>query len=164
MCYQSCSLPFEATTRLERKLSTWCSTESASLPTTALDFRRVVAFLCSVFVLLLCVDDCALVAPVTVLLRCPLCSAASSSCSCSFATVHFTAGIHLYGLGCSVFSLHTPTLQGFMIFNAVGGGTGSGLGCLLLERLSVDYGEEPKIYGFLRNIIFLQSVPFLVDV
>merc|ERR1719359_2810224 len=26
-------------------------------------------------------------------------------------------------------------LQGFMIFNACGGGTGSGLGCLLLERL-----------------------------
>ena len=29
--------------------------------------------------------------------------------------------------------------QGFMIYNAVGGGTGSGLGCLILERLSVDY-------------------------
>ncbi|TYZ64070.1 hypothetical protein PybrP1_002672, partial [[Pythium] brassicae (nom. inval.)] len=28
-------------------------------------------------------------------------------------------------------------LQGFMVFNAVGGGTGSGLGSLLLERLSV---------------------------
>ena len=32
-------------------------------------------------------------------------------------------------------------LQGFMIFHAVGGGTGSGLGCLMLERLSVDYGR-----------------------
>ena len=28
-------------------------------------------------------------------------------------------------------------LQGFMIYHAVGGGTGSGLGCLMLERLSV---------------------------
>lgn len=28
-------------------------------------------------------------------------------------------------------------LQGFLVFNAVGGGTGSGLGSLLLERLSV---------------------------
>ena len=31
------------------------------------------------------------------------------------------------------------------IFNACGGGTGSGLGCLLLERLSVDYGKKSKI-------------------
>ena len=36
-------------------------------------------------------------------------------------------------------------LQGFMVFNACGGGTGSGLGCLLLERLSVDYGKKSKI-------------------
>ncbi|KAL3656821.1 hypothetical protein V7S43_018279 [Phytophthora oleae] len=36
-------------------------------------------------------------------------------------------------------------LQGFMIFNAVGGGTGSGLGSLLLERLSVDYGRKSKL-------------------
>ncbi|KVI08404.1 Alpha tubulin, partial [Cynara cardunculus var. scolymus] len=38
-------------------------------------------------------------------------------------------------------------LQGFMVFNAVGGGTGSGLGSLLLERLSVEYGKTPKL-GF----------------
>jgi len=36
-------------------------------------------------------------------------------------------------------------LQGFMVFNAVGGGTGSGLGCLMLERLSVDYGKKSKL-------------------
>jgi len=36
-------------------------------------------------------------------------------------------------------------LQGFFMFNAVGGGTGSGLGCLLLERLSVDYGKKSKL-------------------
>lgn len=36
-------------------------------------------------------------------------------------------------------------LQGFLVFNAVGGGTGSGLGCLLLERLSVDYGKKSKL-------------------
>ena len=35
-------------------------------------------------------------------------------------------------------------LQGFMVFNACGGGTGSGLGCLLLERLSVDYGKKSE--------------------
>lgn len=38
-------------------------------------------------------------------------------------------------------------LQGFFVFNAVGGGTGSGLGSLLLERLSVDYGKKSKL-GF----------------
>ncbi|KAH7286685.1 hypothetical protein KP509_32G018100 [Ceratopteris richardii] len=38
-------------------------------------------------------------------------------------------------------------LQGFFIFNAVGGGTGCGLGSLLLERLSVDYGKKSKL-GF----------------
>ena len=41
-------------------------------------------------------------------------------------------------------------LQGFLVFNAVGGGTGSGLGSLLLERLSVDYGKKSKL-GFVLN-------------
>jgi tubulin alpha len=34
-----------------------------------------------------------------------------------------------------------------MVFHSIGGGTGSGLGALLLERLSVDYGKKSKI-GF----------------
>ena len=38
-------------------------------------------------------------------------------------------------------------LQGFLVFNVVGGGTGSVLGSLLLERLSVDYGKKSKL-GF----------------
>ena len=36
-------------------------------------------------------------------------------------------------------------LDGFMIYNSVGGGTGSGLGSLLLERLCVDYGKKAKL-------------------
>jgi len=36
-------------------------------------------------------------------------------------------------------------LQGFMVFHSVGGGTGSGFGSLLLERLSVDYGKKSKL-------------------
>ncbi len=36
-------------------------------------------------------------------------------------------------------------LQGFMITQSVGGGTGSGLGSLILERLSVDYGKKTKM-------------------
>ena len=35
--------------------------------------------------------------------------------------------------------------KSFMIYHAVGGGTGSGLGCLMMERLSVDYGKKSKI-------------------
>jgi len=35
-------------------------------------------------------------------------------------------------------------LEGFIIFNSVGGGTGSGLGSLLLERLSADYQKKSK--------------------
>jgi len=38
-------------------------------------------------------------------------------------------------------------LQGFLVFHSVGGGTGTGLGSLLLERLSVDYGKKSKL-GF----------------
>lgn len=58
-------------------------------------------------------------------------------------------------------------LQGFLVFNAVGGGTGSGLGSLLLERLSVDYGKKSKL-GFtiypspqvfiLVNLLFGSSI------
>jgi len=36
-------------------------------------------------------------------------------------------------------------LQGFFCFHSVGGGTGSGFGSLLLERLSVDYGKKTKM-------------------
>jgi tubulin alpha len=38
-------------------------------------------------------------------------------------------------------------LQGFLMFHSVGGGTGSGLGSLLLERLSADYDKKSKL-GF----------------
>ena len=50
-------------------------------------------------------------------------------------------------------------LQGFLVFNAVGGGTGSGLGSLLLERLSVDYGKKSKL-GF--TIYPSPQVPIVV--
>eukprot|EP00178_Gracilaria_changii_P021090 TRINITY_DN6265_c0_g1_i1.p1 TRINITY_DN6265_c0_g1~~TRINITY_DN6265_c0_g1_i1.p1 ORF type:complete len:452 (+),score=89.51 TRINITY_DN6265_c0_g1_i1:3025-4380(+) len=38
-------------------------------------------------------------------------------------------------------------LQGFLVFSSVGGGTGSGLGSLLLDRISCDYGKKSKL-GF----------------
>ncbi|KFY14083.1 hypothetical protein V492_02863 [Pseudogymnoascus sp. VKM F-4246] len=37
------------------------------------------------------------------------------------------------------------SLQGFLIFHSFGGGTGSGFGSLLLERLSTDYGKKCKL-------------------
>ena len=33
-------------------------------------------------------------------------------------------------------------LKGFLLFNIIGGDTGSGLGLLLVERLWVDYGKK----------------------
>lgn len=36
-------------------------------------------------------------------------------------------------------------LQGFLIYHASGGGTGSGFTSLLCERLSVEYGKRPKV-------------------
>ncbi|KAJ5612072.1 hypothetical protein N7510_005266 [Penicillium lagena] len=37
------------------------------------------------------------------------------------------------------------SLQGFLIFRSFGGGTGSGLGALLLERLSTEYSKKSKL-------------------
>jgi tubulin alpha len=36
-------------------------------------------------------------------------------------------------------------LQGFLVFHSFGGGTGSGFGSLLMERLSVDFGKKSKL-------------------
>ncbi|KAI8872054.1 tubulin alpha-3 chain [Ramicandelaber brevisporus] len=36
-------------------------------------------------------------------------------------------------------------LQGFMVFHSFGGGTGSGFGALLMERLSTEYGKKSKL-------------------
>jgi tubulin alpha len=36
-------------------------------------------------------------------------------------------------------------LQGFLIFNSMGGGTGPGFGSLLMERLSAEYGRKSKL-------------------
>ncbi|KAL3688837.1 hypothetical protein R1sor_015146 [Riccia sorocarpa] len=49
-------------------------------------------------------------------------------------------------------------LRGSMVFHAVGGGTGSGLGSLLLERASVDYVQKSKL-GFTVYPSPLKSQP-----
>ena len=42
------------------------------------------------------------------------------------------------------FAENCTSLQGFLMFNSVGGGTGSGFGSLLLERLSESYSKTTK--------------------
>ncbi|CAG9310336.1 unnamed protein product [Blepharisma stoltei] len=66
----------------------------------------------------------------------------------NFARGHYTVGKEIIDLaldGIRKLADNCTELQGFLVFNAVGGGTGSGLGSLLLERLSVDYGKKSKI-------------------
>merc|ERR1711924_1291 len=68
----------------------------------------------------------------------------------NFARGHYTIGKEIVDLCLDrirKLADQCPGLQGFLVFNAVGGGTGSGLGSLLLERLSVDYGKKSKL-GF----------------
>ncbi|VAH94821.1 unnamed protein product [Triticum turgidum subsp. durum] len=65
----------------------------------------------------------------------------------NFARGHYTIGKEIVDLCLDrirKLADNCTGLQGFLVFNAVGGGTGSGLGSLLLERLSVDYGKKSK--------------------
>eukprot|EP00923_Selenidium_pygospionis_P040196 GHVN01069545.1.p1 GENE.GHVN01069545.1~~GHVN01069545.1.p1 ORF type:complete len:458 (+),score=35.90 GHVN01069545.1:2433-3806(+) len=65
----------------------------------------------------------------------------------NFARGHYTIGREIVGLCLDRIRRAAELcngLQGFIITNAVGGGTGAGLGCLLLERMSVDYGRKSK--------------------
>ncbi|OAE23861.1 hypothetical protein AXG93_3042s1030 [Marchantia polymorpha subsp. ruderalis] len=68
----------------------------------------------------------------------------------NFARGHYTIGKEIVDLCLDrirKLADNCTGLQGFLVFHAVGGGTGSGLGSLLLERLSVDYGKKSKL-GF----------------
>ncbi|KAK8944078.1 Tubulin alpha-3 chain [Platanthera guangdongensis] len=68
----------------------------------------------------------------------------------NFARGHYTVGKEIVDLCLDrvrKLADNCTGLQGFLVFSAVGGGTGSGLGSLLLERLSVDYGKKSKL-GF----------------
>ena len=66
----------------------------------------------------------------------------------NFARGHYTVGKEMVDLCLDrirKLADNCNGLQGFMLFNSVGGGTGSGFGSLLMERLSVDYGKKPKM-------------------
>jgi tubulin alpha len=66
----------------------------------------------------------------------------------NYARGHYTVGKELVDLALERVRKIADScvgLQGFLIFHSVGGGTGSGFGSLLLERLSVDYGKKSKL-------------------
>jgi len=66
----------------------------------------------------------------------------------NYARGHYTIGKELVDITLERIrrlSENTTGLQGFIVFHSVGGGTGSGFGSLLLERLSVDYGKKSKL-------------------
>ena len=66
----------------------------------------------------------------------------------NFARGHYTVGKEIIDLTMERIRRiadQCSGLQGFAVFLATGGGTGSGLGSLLLERLSVDYSKKSKL-------------------
>jgi len=66
----------------------------------------------------------------------------------NYARGHYTVGrekVELVMDRIRKLAEHCTGLQGFLIFHSVGGGTGSGFGSLLLERLSADYGKKSKL-------------------
>ncbi|KAL0381062.1 UNVERIFIED_CONTAM: Tubulin alpha chain [Sesamum angustifolium] len=73
----------------------------------------------------------------------------------NFARGHYTIGKEIVDLCLDrirKLADNCTGLQGFLVFHAVGGGTGSGLGSLLLERLSVDYA----IYDICRKSLDIE--------
>ncbi|RYR80085.1 hypothetical protein Ahy_A01g004864 [Arachis hypogaea] len=68
----------------------------------------------------------------------------------NFAKGHYTVSKEIVDLCldhvCKLANNYT-SLQGFLVFNTIGGGTSSDLGSLLLECLSVDYRKKSKL-GF----------------
>jgi len=68
----------------------------------------------------------------------------------NFARGHYTVGkeaMDLVADGIRKLADNCENCQGFMVNHSVGGGTGSGLGMLILERIAVDYRKKAKL-GF----------------
>jgi tubulin alpha len=66
----------------------------------------------------------------------------------NFARGHYTVGKEMIDLTLDRVRLLADQcggLQGFLVYHAAGGGTGSGLGALMLERLSMEYGKKSKL-------------------
>merc|ERR1711879_1081878 len=68
----------------------------------------------------------------------------------NFARGHYTVGKEMMDIVSDRLRKlvdNSQNVQGFIMAHSVGGGTGSGLGMLILERLAVDYRKKSKI-GF----------------
>jgi len=66
----------------------------------------------------------------------------------NYARGHYTVGKELIDVTCDrirKLADNCSGLQGFFVFHSFGGGSGSGFGALLLERLSADYGKKSKL-------------------
>ncbi|POW13661.1 hypothetical protein PSTT_03564 [Puccinia striiformis] len=66
----------------------------------------------------------------------------------NYARGHYTVGKELIDISMDrirKLADNCTGLQGFFVFHSFGGGTGSGFGALLLERLSADYGKKSKL-------------------
>ncbi|PRP82787.1 tubulin alpha-7 chain [Planoprotostelium fungivorum] len=66
----------------------------------------------------------------------------------NYARGHYTVGKELVDVTVEKIRRLTDSctgLQGFLVFHSVGGGSGSGFGAALLERLSMDYGKKSKL-------------------
>ncbi|KAK0041334.1 tubulin beta-4B chain [Biomphalaria pfeifferi] len=66
-------------------------------------------------------------------------------CSNNWAKGHFTIGAELADVASDVIRREAETcdcLQGFQVTHSIGGGTGSGLGCLLLNRLNDEFPDR----------------------
>eukprot|EP00703_Trepomonas_sp_PC1_P003413 JAP93193.1 Alpha-tubulin [Trepomonas sp. PC1] len=48
-------------------------------------------------------------------------------------------------------------LQGFILYHSLGGGTGSGLGSLITERLSAEYGKKSKVNFAIHPSVFVTN-------
>ena len=66
----------------------------------------------------------------------------------NYARGHYTIGKDMIADSCDKIRKlveNCTGLQGFILFHSFGGGSGSGFGSLLMERLSIEYGKKSKL-------------------
>ena len=66
----------------------------------------------------------------------------------NYARGHYTIGKDMIDASCDKIRKlveNCTGLQGFILFHSFGGGSGSGFGSLLMERLSIEYGKKSKL-------------------
>lgn len=66
----------------------------------------------------------------------------------NFARGHYSVGVEFIDIVVDRIRIcveDCTSVQGFLIFHSLGGGTGSGFSSLIMERLSTDYGKKAKI-------------------